>query len=429
MPFALRHSTGAQLLIDVVFYAAIVGAAIMAFSIGGNGAASSMASAYGAKALTMRQAVFVAAVANFVGAVFLGGAVTATVAGGIIDATEIPDANQLAVGMLSALLAAGLFVLVATIMGLPVATSQAIVGAIAGFGVLVAGWGVVYWDAMIVIIVAWVITPFVAAAMAWALVRFIRFSLKTESHRTKRIVEVVPIWMASVGMIVMIFVVEEMFPDTTVSLATIGLLLIAISTIVYVLGYRLMVDRHFVRRDDPEETIQESFKRLQIFTSGYLSLAHGANDVANAIGPVFAIYLLARQGVLSPDVEVPLWILLIGGIGLAAGVAGIAARVIRTVGEGITELENVRGFSADFTTASMLMVASHFGLPVSAAQTAVGAVTGTGLAHGKADLNARVLLRILASWLLTVPVAAVLSIAIYLLFEAILLPATTAVPA
>ena len=111
---------------------------------------------------------------------------------------------------------------------------------------------------------------------------------------------------------------------------------------------------------------------------------------------------------------------------MAAGVAGIAARVIRTVGVGITELENVRGFSADFTTASMLMVASHFGLPVSAAQTAVGAVAGTGLAHGKADLNVRVLLRILASWLLTVPIAAGLSICLYLVLEAILLPAASA---
>lgn len=410
------------LLIDILFYAAIAGAAVMAFAIGGNGAASSMASAYGAKALSMRQVIFVAGVANFVGAVFLGGAVTATVAEGIIDASAITDTTQLAVGMLAALLASGAFVLVATLWGLPVATSQAIVGAIAGFGVLVAGWDVVQWDTIVFIVIAWVIAPFAAAAIAWALSTFIRFSLTTEANVAVRIVEFVPLWMASVGVIVMIFIIEQVFPDGDTSLMTMGLLLVATSAIVYILGYRMMVDRHFVRGNHPEDSIQESFRRLQIFTSGYLSLAHGANDVANAIGPVFAIYLLARTGAIDPNVMVPIWILVLGAVGMVVGVAAIGSRVIKTVGEGITELDNVRGFSADFTTASMLMVASNLGLPVSASQTAVGAVTGTGLSQGKRDLNVGMLARIVASWFLTVPIAAALSIAIYWVLDLMLLP-------
>lgn len=411
-----------MLSIDILFYAAIVAGTVMAFAIGGNGAASSMASAYGAKALTMGQVVFIAGIANFVGAVFLGGAVTATVAEGIINTAAIPDTDQLAVGMLAALLSSGMFVLVATLLGLPVATSQAIVGAIAGFGVLVAGWGVVLWDTIIVIVIAWVAAPFAAAAVAWALCRFIRFSLTTERHQTLRIVEFVPLWMSSVGVIVMIFLVEEVFPEANSSLLTMGLMLVAISAIIYILGYRMMVDRHYVRRDRPEASIQESFRRLQIFTSGYLSLAHGANDVANAVGPVFAIYLLARTGAIDPNIPVPLWILLLGGVAMVVGVAVIAGKVIRTVGEGITELDNVRGFSADFTTASLLMVASKLGLPISAAQTAVGAVAGTGLTQGTREVKTGILLRILASWLLTVPIAALLSVALYLLLAAVLLP-------
>ncbi len=406
-----------MLLIDIVFYAAVVGAAIMAFAIGGNGAASSVASAYGAKALTMRQVVFLAGIANFVGAIFLGGAVTATVAEGIIDAAAIPDTNQFAIGMLGALLSSGVFVLIATLVGMPVATSQAIVGAIAGFGVVVAGWGVVFWSTMVFIVVAWVVTPFAAAAIAWALCKLIRFSLAAKQHPTRRILEIVPIWMAGVGVIVMIFIIQQVFHGVNASLATLGLLLVATSAIIYILGYRMMVDRHFVRQNHAEESIQESFKRLQIFTSGYLSLAHGANDVANAVGPAFAIYLLARNGVIDPNIPVPLWILLLGGVGMAVGIAAIASRVIKTVGVGITDLDNVRGFSADFTTASMLMVASNLGLPISAAQTAVGAVAGTGLTHGKKELNVRVLVRILVSWVLTVPVAAVLSIGIYTLLS------------
>jgi len=410
------------LLIDFLFYASIVGAAIMAFAIGGNGAASSMASAYGAKALTMRQVIFVAGIANFVGAILLGGAVTATVAEGIIDASAIDDPTQLALGMLAALLASGVFVLLATLWGLPVATSQAIVGAIAGFGVLVAGWCVVLWDTIIIIVIAWVATPFVAAALAWALSSLIRRSLSMERNLPIRIVEIVPIWMASVGVIVMMFFVEQVFPSTNTSLMTLGLFLVAISAVVYILGYRMMVDRHFVRGDHPESSIQESFRRLQIFTSGYLSVAHGANDVANAIGPVLAIYLLAKTGAIDPSAVVPPWILVLGGLGMVVGIAVIASRVIKTVGEGITKLDNVRGFSADFTTASILMIASNLGLPVSASQTAVGAVGGTGLSHGHGELNYGVLGRIFASWFLTVPIAAVLSIAIYSAMAAILLP-------
>lgn len=393
----------------------------MAFAIGGNGAASSMASAYGAKALTMGQAIFIAGIANFVGAVFLGGAVTATVAEGIIDPEAISDPMQLAVGMLAALLSSGVFVLVATALGLPVATSQAIVGAIAGFGVVAAGWGVVLWETMVVIIAAWVATPFIAAGFAWALCLIIRFSLRTESRRTLRIVEIIPLWMASIGVIVMIFIVQQIFPEDSASWATIGLLLVAISAIVYILGYRMMVDQHYVRRRGPEESIQASFRRMQIFTSGYLSLAHGANDVANAVGPVFAIYLLARSGAIDPSVAVPLWILLLGGFAMVVGIAAIASKVIRTVGERITELDNVRGFSADFTTASLLMIASNLGLPISAAQTAVGAVAGTGLTKGFREVNGATLLRILASWILTVPIAAALSIGLYLLLSLLLL--------
>ncbi|MEO1190415.1 MAG: inorganic phosphate transporter [Pseudomonadota bacterium] len=393
----------------------------MAYALGANDAANSMASAVGAKAITMRQAIFIAGIANFVGAAFLGAAVTSTVAKGIIDPAQITDGNVMALGMFAALLAAGLFVLAATLFGLPVSSTHAIVGAIAGFGVLAAGWGVVQWDMMLIIVIGWVATPFVAALISLVLALSIRRSLGSGPKVAKRILEVVPIWMALVAIVVVLFLLEEVFPTLEATFAEIGLLAIVGALIVYILGFRMLVDRHFVKEAHPEESVQESFSRLQIFTSAYISLAHGANDVANAFGPVLAIYLLAQQGFIPADAAVPLWVLVVGGAGIALGIGTIGPRVIETVGNNLTKLDNVRGFSADFTIATTVMGASQLGLPVSSSHAAVGAITGTGLASGKRDLNLRLLGKIFVSWILTVPIAALVTMGIYLVLEVIFL--------
>lgn len=403
------------MLLDILFYVSLAGGILMAFSLGANDAANSMASAVGAKAITMRQAIFIAGVCNFVGAAFLGAAVTTTVAKGIIDPAVITDPTQIAVGMLSALLASGLFVLAATLWGLPVSSSHAIVGGIAGFGILVAGWGVVDWTVMAVIIAGWVATPFIAGLIAFLLSWTIRWSIMSSRDVGARIHEILPIWMALVACIVTMFLIEDVFIHTEFSQIELGLLLVIVSLIVYILGFRMLTDRRYVKGMAPEEATQEAFRRLQVFTSGYISLAHGANDVANAFGPVLAIYLLAKQGVIPADAAVPVWVLVIGGAGIATGIAVVGRRVIATVGDGITRLDNVRGFSADFTIASTVMGASMMGLPVSSSHAAVGAITGTGFSQGKGALNLKILGRIFAGWIVTVPVSALVSIGLYLL--------------
>ncbi len=409
-------------LLDFLFYAALLGAVLMAFALGGNDAANSMASAVGAKAITLRQAIFIAGIANFVGAAFLGAAVTSTVAKGIIDPAGITDGHVFAVGMFAALLTSGLFVLGATLMGLPVSSTHTIVGAIAGFGIIAAGWSIVQWDIIGIIVVGWVATPFVAGAIAFGLARIIRGSLGSGAKAARRILEIVPLWMALVAIIVVLFLSEEVFPQLEASLFEMGLLAVVSALIVYILGYRMLVDRHFVREFQPEESVQESFRRLQIFTSGYISLAHGANDVANAFGPVLAIYLLAKEGYIPADAAVPLWVLIVGGAGIAAGIGIVGGRVIKTVGNSITKLDNVRGFAADFTIATTVMGASQLGLPVSSSHAAVGAITGTGFAEGRGDINMKILGKIFVSWILTVPIAGGATVVIFLLLQAILLP-------
>lgn len=403
---------------DLFFYLSMGGGLLMAFALGANDVANSMASAVGARAITVRQAVLIAALLNFVGAVLLGSQVTATISKGIIDPTAISDPRVLTLGMFSSLLAAGVWVLVATLTSLPVSSTHSIVGAILGFGFLVGGPGVVNWLKMGGIIMSWIISPFFAAIIGFLVFSHIRKTIFVSHDFIRQSKKWGAIWMAlTCGLIMISFFYKTPFGerlDLSLGAATVVCLVVmAGAWIVTRRGLEKLVP-------DPAagaEGVEQVFRKMQIFTSCYVALSQGANDVANAIGPVAAVYVLAKTGMLATKAEVPAFMLVIGGLGIALGIGLLGHKVMATVGEKITTLTNTRGFAVDIGAATTVLLASNLGLPVSTTHAAVGAVTGVGLARGFKAVDFGVLGRIVIYWVLTVPAAAFTSVLIYRILD------------
>lgn len=405
---------------DLFFYLSMAAGLLMAFGLGANDVANSMASAVGARAISVRQAVYIAGILNFVGAVFLGSQVTATISKGIIDPSTITDPQVLTLGMFSALLAAGLWVVVATLTSLPVSSTHSIVGAILGFGFLVGGPDTVNWLKMGGIVMSWIISPFFAATIGFLIFSHIRKTIFVSHDFIRQAMKWGATWMSlTCGLIVVSFFYKTPFGDKLdLSLPAIMVVCVAVMLAAWALsrmGLRKLVPDPAVGA----EGVEQVFRKMQIFTSCYVALSQGANDVANAIGPVAAVYVLAKTGMLAAKADVPLFMLVLGGGGIALGIGLLGHKVMATVGEKITTLTNTRGFAVDMGAATTVLVASNLGLPVSTTHAAVGAVTGVGLARGFKAVDFGVLLKIVAYWVLTVPVAAFTSVVIYRLLDLI----------
>uniref|UniRef100_A0A7C4WJ39 Inorganic phosphate transporter n=1 Tax=Geoglobus ahangari TaxID=113653 RepID=A0A7C4WJ39_9EURY len=315
----------------------------MAWNIGANDAANSMATSYGSRALTLKQIIFVATILEFCGAVLAGQRVTSTIAKGIVPISLL-DPHLVSIGALAALFSAGFWITVATYYRLPISTSHSIVGAMLGFGLAAVSQNYlrledINWAVLMKIVLSWIISPVMGGILAFLIFSLIRFAL---------------------------------------------------------------FSRYDVYR------VESVFRYLQVLTACYVAFAHGSNDVANATGPI-----VAALGFLGR--ETPIWVLAVGGLGISLGVATWGYRVIETVGKNITELTFTRGFSAEFATATTVLSASMLGMPISTTHTLVGSVVGVGLAGGLASVDLSVLRKIIISWLVTVPVAAGLAIAIYTL--------------
>lgn len=405
-------------IVTTVLILAVCGGLLMAFSIGANDAANAMASAVGAKAITVRQAVVIAGGLAFVGAVFLGANVTATISRGIINPESITDQNLLMLGMLASLLSAGLWVLLATYTGFPVSTTHSIVGSILGFGLVAAGPDVVRWGTMIGIVLSWVISPFLGATIAFIVFSHIRRNILTAREFVRKAKLWAPFWAAmSVSLVLLSFFLKMPF-GRSLGLGLYGALGVTacIALLVWLAGY-LLVGRLFQDVEHGPESMEGLFRRMQVGTSCYMALSLGANDVANAVGPVVAIWMIAVSGGLTARAEVPVWLLVVGGFGIAVGIMVLGRKVMATVGERITLLTNTRGFSVDFGAATTVLAASSLGMPVSTTHATVGAVMGVGLARGFAAVDFRVLGKIVLYWLLTVPIAAFTSIIIFQLLR------------
>jgi PiT family inorganic phosphate transporter len=384
----------------------------MAWNIGANDVANSMASAVGAKAITIRQAIVIAGILNIVGATFIGSHVTNTIRKGIIS-TEVMSDPQLALtGALAALLAAALWVSFATWRSFPVSTTHSIVGAMIGFGIMAGGLDVVNWRTLGAVVLSWVISPVFSMIIGYSMFKVIVRLILSKKEPFMLAMRFSPFFI-----IVAIFVVVLSFllktplgKKLSISMPYAILIALAMAVILGFIGK--IVLKKFI---SPAEGngVEEIFRRIQIGTSCYVALAQGANDVANAIGPLAVIYFLVKTGTVGATVPVPVFLLLFGGLGIALGIGMAGQRVMTTIGTKITTLTNTRGFSVDFAAATTVLVASKLGLPVSTTHAAVGGVMGVGIARGLEAVNFRIIFQIMIYWVLTVPAAAVTSMLLF----------------
>ena len=384
----------------------------MAWNIGANDVANSMASAVGAKAITIRQSIFIAGILNVLGATFIGTHVTNTIRKGIVSTEVLTDPNLALIGALSALLAAALWVSFATWKSLPVSTTHSIVGAMIGFGIMAGGFSVINWGKLGAVVLSWIISPVFALVIGFIMFKAItRLILSANDPFTKSL-KLSPLF---IGIAFFVIVLSFLFKTPLGKKLAVGTPTALLSALICAigLGYLCMkVLERFTRRRKSSGA-EDVFRKIQIGTSCYVALAQGANDVANAIGPLAVIYFIVKTGEIGTKVPVPIFLLLFGGIGIACGIGMAGYRVMDTIGKRITTLTNTRGFSVDFAAATTVMVASKLGLPVSTTHAAVGGVMGVGLARGLEAVNFRIIFRIVVYWVLTVPAAAITSIIIF----------------
>jgi len=391
----------------------------MSWNIGANDVANSMASSVGAKAITIRQAIFIAAILNIVGATFIGTHVTETIRKGIVSTQILTDPDLALVGALSALLASALWVSFATWKSLPVSTTHSIVGAMIGFGIMAGGFDVINWSKLGAVVMSWIISPIFSMIIAYIVFKVIIKLVLSRSKELKAAINWSPLF---IGITCFVIVLSFLFKTPlgkrlALDSATAILCAIFISTTAGI-GARVLLHRYFYKRK--QNGAEDVFRNIQIGTACYMALAQGANDVANAIGPLAVIYFVVKTGSVGAKVPVPIFLLLFGGVGIACGIWMAGHRVMSTMGTKITTLTNTRGFSVEFSAATTVLVASKLGLPVSTTHAAVGGVMGVGIARGMEAVNFRIVLQIMLYWILTVPAAALTSMIIFKLLSLII---------
>lgn len=412
------EDSGSLLLILAVLFGFF-----MAWGVGANDVANAMGTSVGSKAITIKQAILIAMVFEFAGAYLAGGEVTATIRKGIIDPDALQGSPELLVyGMMSALLAAGTWLLVATAMGWPVSTTHSIVGSIVGFAAVGISVDAVAWGKVGSIVSSWVVSPVMAGTFAFLLYMSVRKFIFGSNDPYVSAKRLVPVYMFMVGFVVSMVTMVK-------GLKHVGLDLSFQQSIVYALGTAAVITAigavalsRIKRVSDSEQhnvvTVERIFGVLMIFTACSMAFAHGSNDVANAIGPLAAINgIIESGGMVAQSSAMPTWILFLGGFGIVAGLALYGHKVIRTIGSSITELTPSSGFAAELAAATTVVLASGYSLPVSTTHTLVGGVLGVGLARGIAALNLRVVGTIFVSWMVTLPAGAILSIIFFYFFK------------
>jgi len=387
----------------------------MAWNIGANDVANSMASSVGAKAITIRQAIFIAAILNIIGATFIGSHVTQTIRKGIVSTDIMTDPHVALIGALSALLASALWVSFATWKSLPVSTTHSIVGAMIGFGIMAGGFSVINFGKLFAVVMSWIISPVFSIIIAYIMFKVIVRSILSKEDTLAWALKLSPIFIGITCFIVVLSFLFKTPLGKKLSMETPVALLVAFILAFPLGGIGRMVVRRFMKKR--EAGAEEVFRGIQVGTACYMALAQGANDVANAIGPLAVIYMIVKTGSVGVKVPVPIFLLLFGGIGIALGIAMAGHRVMDTMGKKITTLSNTRGFSVEFAAATTVLVASKMGLPVSTTHAAVGGVLGVGLARGIEAVNFGIVFRIMLYWVLTVPAAALTSVVVFKLLH------------
>ncbi len=397
----------------------------MAWGIGANDVANAMATSVGSRALTLKQAMILAAIFEFSGAWLAGGEVTKTIRVGIVDAEVFSaDPQMLIWGMLASLLAAGTWLLIASHRGWPVSTTHSIVGAMVGFAAVGVSMDAVHWDKVGTIVLSWVISPLLAGVIAVMVFRSIQNLILDTDAPLKNAIKFGPIYLFMVGFVLALVTMKNGLKHVGLELTTQDAIMysMAIGIIIALLGSVL------IRRvkTDPIADVEFNFANVErifgvmmIFTASAMAFAHGSNDVANAVGPMAAVISVAQSGVVSQSAPLPSWVLLVGATGIVIGLATFGYKVIATVGKGITELTPSRGFSAEIAAATTVVIASFTGIPISTTHTLVGAILGVGFARGIGAIDLRVVGGIFMSWMITLPAGGVLAIVFYFCFRGV----------
>ena len=391
----------------------------MAWGIGANDVANAMATSVGSRVLTIKQAVIIAAIFEFAGAVLAGGAVTNTIRSGFIEVGLLEgQPEQLIFGMLAALLAAGTWLLIASRMGWPVSTTHSIVGAIVGFAIAGLGWGAVRWPVIGSIAMSWIISPLIAGAAAYLLFRSVQWLILDRRDPITAARQYVPVYIFLTGFMMSLMTLMKGLTHVGLNLSVTASYSIAVSVglsmaiVGKIIINRIPVDPRLDRRFH-YANVERIFAVLMVVTACAMAFAHGSNDVANAIGPVAAVLSVVQSGEVTAQSAVPLWVLMLGACGIVAGLLMMGYRVIATVGKEITQLTPSRGFTCELAAASTVVTASGLGIPVSTTHTLVGAVLGVGLARGIAALNLSVVRSIFLSWIVTLPAGGILAIVFF----------------
>jgi len=443
----------------------------MAWSIGANDVANAMGTSVGSGALTLKRAIVIAAVMELAGAVLVGTHVTDTVRKGIFDPSAL-DPTLLALGFVASLLAAAVWLQVATYFGWPVSTTHSIVGAVVGVGAVIGGVDIIRWGKVGSITLSWLSSPLCGGLVAFLVFRLIQKRIIDRKHPLREAYRIIPFLAGYVGFVLSLVMVYKGLKNLHLNLSSGYALTVSVLTGAGFYGVaslwlrsrrrKIELERKerrveinseeedgipFVRKDDPDqrvelrpavtegsslpakrweyrrhfefEKVESLFGGLLILSACFLAFAHGANDVANAVGPLAAVVDITRTGAVDPKAQVPLWLLLIGGLGIVLGLATWGYRVMETIGTKVTKLTPSRAFAANVGAATAVVVASRLGFPISTTHTLVGAVIGIGLAHGIDYLNLRVIRNILVSWLITIPAGAGLAIATYYVLRVI----------
>ncbi len=407
----------------------------LAWNLGANDVANAMGTSVGSKAITLRQALIIAGILEFTGAVLFGQGVSATLATEVANPELFAEIPQLLIlGMVSVLLACGLWLQIATSQGWPVSSSHAVVGAIAGFSWVAAGVSAVHWVNIGRISLAWVITPVVSGILAAGLYSLVKYSILDRPDPIKQLQEWIPWLSATLFSVFGVIVLPPLFersifaalpiPAHDLPIATGTLAAVTLTFISWRQLARFTSTQNEINCDstqlEPEHSspfpnpVERLLGRFQVLSACFVAFAHGSNDVGNAIAPLAAIaYILRTGSVPLTSFSVPLWILILGGGGIVFGLAIWGKKVIATIGENIIPLQPSSGFCAEIATATTILLASRLGIPVSTSHALVGGVVGIGLIQNWRNVRFQTVKSIALAWVITIPVAASLGAIIF----------------
>ena len=395
---------------------AIIFGLFMTWGIGANDLANAMGTSVGSGAVTIRQAICIAIIFEFSGAVLAGGHVTSTIRKGIIDPSGIVDSPEILVyGMLASLLATAFWLMIASWKGWPVSTTHSIIGALIGFALVGIGTDAVQWGKVGSVVASWVVSPVVGGTVAFLLVMSTRKLIFNTDDPLKNAKRYAPAYVFLVGFIISLVTIFKGLKHLKIEFSVFQSFSIALFLGLVTAGLSWI----FIRKvkEDPEAerdfhfaSVEKVFAPMMLFTACAMAFAHGSNDVANGIGPLAAVIsIISSGGEVMQESDLPVWILLLGGTGIVLGLVTLGYRVMMTVGKKITELTPSTGFCAQLAAATTVVIASRTGLPVSTTHILVGAVLGVGIARGIGALDLRVVIDIFISWLVTLPAGAIMA--------------------